>query len=596
MVSGIDTPRTERTEPTDRGTATATGVHLTRVPALDGLRGIAVIAVLLFHDGRLRGGYLGVDLFFVLSGFLITSLLLVEHRDHGRVRLARFYERRARRLLPAMGLALVGVAVYAAVWAHPAELPRIRWDGIATLFYFANWRDILTKQSYWDVFRAPSPLQHTWSLSIEEQFYAIWPVIVVAVLAVRRSIAAVLGVALTLGSLCAVFTVVGALHHDDQRLLYYGTQSRAPALLMGATLAAAVLLRGPFRARRARVALEVVAIVGVCYLAFEWAHQRGDGLGLYRGPLLLCGVAATVVIAAASHPERGPVARLLAIPPLVGAGLISYGLYLFHWPVYLVLTHARTGLSGWPLFGARAVVSTAVAIVSYVLVEQPIRAGALRPARAFMALGGATALVVGALLVTTHVSVVTVPVPPPASSSQARNWPRPTAELVPGNGVRPFLPPGDWSRLTNTCEVNRPLPAVKKIGPIRQPKILLVGDSVGCFIGAALDEHQVDDGIVTLNRSQLGCPLVEAERERDSGGNPTPTYRACVEGSGAAITAFDPDISLLMVGGPMVNEYDTGTGDFVGPCDAAFGPWYESAARRSIDALSKTGASVVVVS
>src|SRR5260221_10020256 len=163
VSGGIDARRTEAT----------TGVHLPRLPALDGLRGVAVIAVLFFHDGRLRGGYLGVDLFFVLSGFLITSLLLVEQRDRGHVRLGRFYERRARRLLPAMVLALLLVPVYAAVWAHPIEPPRIRWDAIATLFYFAHSRDIVTKQSYWDIFRTPSPLQHTWSLSLAEQCYPL---------------------------------------------------------------------------------------------------------------------------------------------------------------------------------------------------------------------------------------------------------------------------------------------------------------------------------------------------------------------------------------------------------------------------------------
>src|SRR4029077_8896287 len=165
------------------------------------------------------------------------SLLLVENRDRGGVRLRRFYERRARRLLPAIALALVGVAIYAAVWAHPVELPRIRWDGIATLFYVANWREILTKQSYWDIFRAPSPLQHTWSLSIEEQFYALWPLMVIGAFAVRRSARSVLVVALTLGAACAAFSLVGGVSgNGDARLLYYGTQSRAPALLMGAAL------------------------------------------------------------------------------------------------------------------------------------------------------------------------------------------------------------------------------------------------------------------------------------------------------------------------------------------------------------------------
>jgi peptidoglycan/LPS O-acetylase OafA/YrhL len=594
VADSVDAARTESISP---NAATATGVHLTRVPALDGLRGVAVIAVLWFHEGRLRGGYLGVDLFFVLSGFLITSLLLVEQRDRGRVRLGRFYERRARRLLPALGVALVGVAVYAAVWAQPVELPRIRWDGIATLFYFANWRDIATKQSYWDVFRAPSALQHTWSLSIEEQFYALWPLIVMGAVAARRSARAVLAVAVGLGAACALFTVVDAVHHGDQRLLYYGTFSRAPALLMGAALAALVVMRGPVASRRGRIALEVAAIVGAGYLAYEWSHQTGDGLSLYRGPLLLCGVAATIVIAAAAHPQRGALARVLALPPLVGAGLISYGLYLYHLPIYLILTHARTGLGAWPLFGTRVVVSVAVAILSYALIEQPIRSGALRGSPAFAVLATGTVVVVAALVVSTHVSVPSVPSAAASGGSPAaRNWPRATAPVVPGAEVRSFLPPGDSSLLTNTCEPNRPLPAVKRLGRTRQRKVLIVGDSVGCFMGAAFDERQVGAGIVTLNRSQLGCPLVRPERERDAAGTPAPTYQACTDASAAAIAAFDPDVSVLMVGGPMVNEYDIGTGSFVHPCDAAFAPWYEAGARRSIAALSATGAAVVVVS
>jgi peptidoglycan/LPS O-acetylase OafA/YrhL len=594
VADGIDAPSTEEATPTAEQ---ATGVHLPRVPALDGLRGVAVIAVLFFHEGRLLGGYLGVDLFFVLSGFLITSLLLVEHRDHGRVRLGRFYERRARRLLPALCLALFGVAIYAAVWANPVDLPRIRWDGIATLFYFANWRDIVAKQSYWDVFRAPSPLQHTWSLSIEEQFYAFWPLIVIATVAWWRSARAVLTVAVGLGFACALFSVVGALHHVDQPLLYYSTLSRAPALLLGAALAAALVMRGPVASPRSRLALEVLAIVGAGYLAYEWSHQAGDGLALYRGPLLLCGIAAAVVIAAAAHPKRGPLARLLAFPPLVGAGLISYGLYLYHWPIYLILTRARTGISGWPLFGTRVVVSTAIAILSYALVEQPIRAGALRSSRALAALGTATIVVVGALVVSTRMSVPAIPAADTSSASAAaRDWPRATTPVVPGADVRTFLPPGDWSRLTNSCETNRPLPTVQRVGRTRQTKIVVVGDSVGCFIGAAFDEHQVDNGIVTLNLSQLGCPLRRPDRERDSGGNPAPTYRACVDGAGPAIAAFQPDIAVLMVGGPMVNQYAIGTGTFVGPCDPSFAPWYEAGARNSIAALSATGATVVVVS
>ena len=162
------------------------GPKLRYMPALDGLRGIAVIGVILFHAGLLRGGFLGVDLFFVLSGFLITSLLLVEISTAGRIRLGRFWARRARRLLPPLLLVLLGVAGYSATLASPTELARIRGDSWAALFYYANWHALLAEQSYWQMFSLPSPLAHTWSLAIEEQFYLVWPLLVL-LLAKRTS-------------------------------------------------------------------------------------------------------------------------------------------------------------------------------------------------------------------------------------------------------------------------------------------------------------------------------------------------------------------------------------------------------------------------
>jgi len=157
------------------------------VPALDGLRGAAVAAVLLYHAGYLDGGYLGVDLFFVLSGYLITSLLLAERDATGQIALQAFWIRRFRRLMPALLLMLCGVALYAAILARPIDLPGIRGDGLATLFYVANWHTIRQGTSYWAISLAPSPLQHTWSLAIEEQFYLAWPFVVYAITRVAGS-------------------------------------------------------------------------------------------------------------------------------------------------------------------------------------------------------------------------------------------------------------------------------------------------------------------------------------------------------------------------------------------------------------------------
>src|SRR5260221_6961507 len=151
--------------------------RLTHQPALDGLRGLAVAGVLLFHGGHLTGGFLGVDAFFVLSGFLITSLLLAEAGDRGGIALGAFWARRARRLLPALACVLAAVAVYAVLYAKADDLATIRGDALATIGYFANWRAIFTSPDYWAMFRNQSPLDHTWSLALEEQFYLVWPLI-----------------------------------------------------------------------------------------------------------------------------------------------------------------------------------------------------------------------------------------------------------------------------------------------------------------------------------------------------------------------------------------------------------------------------------
>jgi len=168
--------------------ANPSGRHLPYQPALDGIRALAVSAVLAFHAGFswAGGGFLGVDAFFVLSGYLITSLLLTEWRGHGAIGLLAFWARRARRLLPALFLMLIGVAVYAVVFARPEELDQLRGDALATIGYVANWRPIFADQSYFDQFSLPSPLRHTWSLAIEEQYYVVWPLLVLFLLRLRR--------------------------------------------------------------------------------------------------------------------------------------------------------------------------------------------------------------------------------------------------------------------------------------------------------------------------------------------------------------------------------------------------------------------------
>ena len=291
----------------------------THVPALDGVRAVAVAAVLAFHGGLpgASGGFLGVDAFFVLSGYLITALLLAEWtRNGGRLDLAAFWGRRARRLLPALLLVVTAVAIGARAWLPPEEVRLLRGDGIAALFYVANWRMILRGGDYFAQTAAPSPLEHTWSLGIEEQFYLVWPLVLWAVLRIRRPGASpqprlwmlvavcLVGAAASTAALAATYVV------DDPGRAYYGTDTRGAAILVGAGLAALLAVRD----RRGRAASGVTAppptatrwesttlggLAAIAGIGLAWAatHVSGGDRGLYGGGMAAVALAVAVVVA-----------------------------------------------------------------------------------------------------------------------------------------------------------------------------------------------------------------------------------------------------------------------------------------------------------
>jgi peptidoglycan/LPS O-acetylase OafA/YrhL len=410
-----------RTPASPQSTSGRTGIR--HVPALDGLRGVALLGVLFFHaNGALPGGYLGVDLFFVLSGFLITSLLLAEHRDTGRIVLSSFWVRRARRLFPALLSLMPAVALYSKFFAKADELPGLRADALATLGYVANWRAVFSHKSYWELFTAPSPLEHTWSLSIEEQFYVVWPLVVVLMLR-RRTSRSVLVLALMLSAL-SMAAMIALFDPGRVSRVYLGTDTRAAGILAGAALATVVSPNTTFQTRTVRT-LDLLGFASALGLGVAWWTLDGENPFLYRGGFWLTELAALVLIACAVTGSKSVVARVLSFRPLTLVGTISYGVYLWHWPVNVFLTAERVHLRGPWLHGTQFATTIAIAIVSYRLLERPIRMRGVPFGRPVYMVPAAVALAVLLVVRATYAR----PLPPPTQIAH-RKAPEPAPEPV----------------------------------------------------------------------------------------------------------------------------------------------------------------------
>ena len=348
------------------------------IPALDGIRAIAVIAVLLYHADLLwaPGGFLGVEVFFVLSGFLITALLWSELVATGGLGFRGFWSRRARRLLPALfGLLIVVLAAFLIGWPH--EVASIRGDVAAAFTYSSNWYLIGVKHSYFQTLGRPSPFGHLWSLAIEEQFYLVWPVVLALLFyKVRRQkrVAWIIGG----GALASAIAMWVLYSSADPSRIYYGTDTRASGLLIGAALA--VVWRPWIPGYRTRIgprALELGAVAAVGVLV--WAFWRWDEFTsfTYRPGIQLVALASAVLVAASVHPET-KLRAILGFKPLQWIGRRSYGIYLWHWPVFVVTRPTLDlGWSSGPTLVLRLGLTLLIAELSFHYLEEPIRRGAL---------------------------------------------------------------------------------------------------------------------------------------------------------------------------------------------------------------------------
>ncbi|HET6688169.1 MAG TPA: acyltransferase family protein [Rubrobacter sp.] len=378
-------------------------VRLPYSPGLDGLRAFAVIAVLLYHADLawIPGGFLGVEVFFVISGYLITALLLAEWRQRGRIDLKTFWLRRARRLLPALYVLLVATLAFAVVFL-PGEIAGLRGDVLAALGYVTNWYLIFGQESYFEAVGRPSLLQHLWSLAVEEQFYLIWPPILALGLCIgatrlrrRRMLTVVIFGAVASAMTMALLYVPGV----DPSRIYYGTDTRATGLLCGAALAFLwspgdkyrpsearhhrLGLPGRSRFRRrwgwtAPLLLDIVGFAALGGLVWFCVNLGEFQPFLYSGGFALVGIATTATIMAVVHPHSVIGSRFLGSAPLRWVGVRSYGIYLWHWPVFMVTRpDLDVPIDGLTLLALRLTATVVLADLSYRYIETPIRRGAL---------------------------------------------------------------------------------------------------------------------------------------------------------------------------------------------------------------------------
>jgi peptidoglycan/LPS O-acetylase OafA/YrhL len=467
----------------------------------------------VFHldEQGLTGGFLGVDAFFVLSGFLITTLLVLEWRRHTGIGLLAFWGRRARRLLPALLVLMLAVAVFAAIEVPTDELGRLRGDGIAGLFYVANWRFVASGQSYFDLFASPSPFRHLWSLAIEEQFYLVWPLITLGCLRIARGKLRVLATVAAVGAIGSAVAMAFLYDADDPSRAYYGTDAHAHPILVGVLLALVLIDRKAASARAARTfdALGAVALAGM-FLAFAFAHDTSPRL--YRGGSMVFAVLVAVVIAGVMRAPRGFVGRAFSLRPFVLIGMISYGIYLWHWPVIVYATGARTGFSGLGLELFQVGLTLAAAIASYLLVERPIRRG-FRSRRSWVWAPAGLAAGLVAIL---------------AGTAGATSGP---AFLQGGP------PPSNTSSTT--------LGAVRPGNPTH---VVLVGDSLALSLGPGLDDAFAADGIRFEVAAVPGCSVLRGVTLQDDG-RPYQWSRSCDKAITPAlrtVVATDPKPDLVL--------------------------------------------------
>jgi peptidoglycan/LPS O-acetylase OafA/YrhL len=549
-------------------------------PGLDGLRALALIAMLAFHDDRLQGGFLGLTTFFTLSGFLITGLILSEFGSTNRVSLGRFFARRSRRLLPA---ALIGILVAAGVSVALRDGQtslNFRYDALSALAEVANWRFLVSGREYANLLATPSPLLHYWSLSVEEQFYLLLAPLIVALLALARGSRKVMAGALVT---LAVLSFVDGWFMVNRSVdrAYYGTDTRALEFLIGSLLAV-VMSRRTLTKVQSRTVASIGPVVLVA-LAVGTVIAEVTDVGLFRGGLLLFACGSGLVVLAACEP--GPVRWLCSIPVLIGLGRISYGVYIFHWPVFIWLNRARTGLDPQMLTVVRMTVTIGLAVVCYVLVEQPIRQRRFVKGQRtrWVAVPAAMSVAaLGALVVGAAAPPLVANFAPEASQAAVLREARRQEQASPKT-----QPVASHTEDSSPERGGAPRPV---------KRIMIVGDSVALTLGRGIERWGAQNGVAVLNDGLNGCPLLVGADVRGYWGVATRPADMCQSDRRwpTYLAEFKPDLVLALYGAWDVYDasFDRGK-TWVSAGMPEFDRFYRGQVEGAAEQLGATGAHVL---
>jgi peptidoglycan/LPS O-acetylase OafA/YrhL len=559
---------------------------LGHLPGLDGLRGLAVAGVVAFHAGfgGMAGGYLGVSTFFTLSGFLIASLLFARATRQEGIVLRGFWGRRFRRLFPASVVTLILVlALFAPTVATPDQLASLRGDSLAALFNVANWWFILEGSSYGELFTAPSPLLHFWSLAIEEQFYLVFPVVLWAIVRIGGARRVVVGGALAaLATASLAWAALGGLSVDR---IYFGTGTRASELLLGAVLAV-VLTHGGLRRRLAAPgpARTVVLALGAGALAVQlwwWWGLEQSSAWLYRGGFTLYAALTCLVILAAAIPV-GPVFAALRVAPLRWLGARSYAVYLVHWPLFLAARQTWGDADRWVLTAGVVAASLLLAELSFRVLERPIRLGARlpEPRRALVAMGASAAAVV----------VLAFTVVPDDPAGTGPDFDADLEEFQDRLAAESDDRPATDSAAPGAEDADAPPPV---------PAVAVYGDSTALAMGMGLATWGQETGRLgaVLGDLRFGCGVARYEEFRaDFTLSFDEECRAWPERWATVIEATSPDV--VLVSSPAWAVPDAripGASDFSAIGDPAVDDFVRSELLAAVDILSARGALVLLV-